>query len=32
LNNVWAALDIAREARTVLGANGITLDYQSSST
>jgi glutaryl-CoA dehydrogenase len=27
LNNVRAALDIAREARTVLGANGITLDY-----
>ncbi len=27
LNNVRAALDIACEARTVLGANGITLDY-----
>ena len=25
--NVRAALDIAREARTILGANGITLDY-----
>jgi len=27
LNNVRAALDIAREARGVLGANGITLEY-----
>jgi glutaryl-CoA dehydrogenase len=27
LNNVRAALDIAREARSVLGANGITLEY-----
>ncbi len=27
LNNVRAALDIARSARTVLGANGITLEY-----
>src|SRR5438132_9976090 len=27
LNNVRAALEIAREARTVLGANGITLEY-----
>ena len=26
-NNVRAALDIAREARTILGANGITLAY-----
>lgn len=27
LNNVRAALTIAREARTVLGANGVTLEY-----
>ncbi|MEA2621853.1 MAG: glutaryl-CoA dehydrogenase [Chloroflexota bacterium] len=27
LNNVREALDIARSARTILGANGITLDY-----
>ncbi|RKS68317.1 glutaryl-CoA dehydrogenase [Actinomadura pelletieri DSM 43383] len=27
LANVRAALDVAREARTILGANGITLDY-----
>ena len=27
LNNVRAALEIAREARTILGANGITLEY-----
>ena len=27
LNNVREALDIAREARTILGANGITLEY-----
>jgi glutaryl-CoA dehydrogenase len=27
LNNVRAALQIAREARTILGANGITLEY-----
>ena len=27
LNNVRAALDIAREARTILGANGITTEY-----
>ncbi len=27
LNNVRAALRIAREARSVLGANGITLEY-----
>jgi glutaryl-CoA dehydrogenase len=27
LSNVRAALDVAREARTVLGANGITLEY-----
>ncbi|MDQ6771821.1 MAG: acyl-CoA dehydrogenase family protein [Candidatus Dormibacteraeota bacterium] len=27
LNNVRAALDIAREARGILGANGITLEY-----
>jgi glutaryl-CoA dehydrogenase len=27
LNNVRAALAIARECRTILGANGITLDY-----
>ena len=27
LNNVNAALAVAREARTVLGANGITLEY-----
>ncbi len=26
-DNVRAALDIAREARSILGANGITLDY-----
>ena len=28
-NNVKMALDIAREARTLLGANGITLEYHS---
>ncbi len=27
LNNVRVALDIARQARTILGANGISLDY-----
>jgi glutaryl-CoA dehydrogenase len=27
MNNVRAALEIAREARSVLGANGITLEY-----
>jgi glutaryl-CoA dehydrogenase len=27
LNNVREALDIAREARTILGASGITLEY-----
>ena len=27
LNNVREALDIARTARTILGANGITLEY-----
>jgi glutaryl-CoA dehydrogenase len=27
LNNVREALKIAREARTVLGANGVTLEY-----
>ncbi|MBO0686861.1 MAG: acyl-CoA dehydrogenase, partial [Candidatus Dormibacteraeota bacterium] len=27
LNNVRAALEIAREARGILGANGITLEY-----
>jgi glutaryl-CoA dehydrogenase len=27
VNNVRAALQIAREARTILGANGITLEY-----
>jgi glutaryl-CoA dehydrogenase len=27
LNNVRQALWIAREARTILGANGITLEY-----
>jgi glutaryl-CoA dehydrogenase len=27
LNNVSAALEIARESRSILGANGITLDY-----
>jgi glutaryl-CoA dehydrogenase len=27
LNNVRAALDVARSARSVLGANGITLEY-----
>ena len=27
LNNVREALAIAREARTILGANGITLEY-----
>jgi glutaryl-CoA dehydrogenase len=27
LNNVRAALEIAREARSILGANGITLEY-----
>jgi glutaryl-CoA dehydrogenase len=27
LNNVRAALDICRTARTVLGANGISLEY-----
>jgi glutaryl-CoA dehydrogenase len=27
LNNVNAAIEVARTARTVLGANGITLEY-----
>jgi glutaryl-CoA dehydrogenase len=27
LNNVREALAIAREARTILGANGVTLEY-----
>ena len=27
LNNVRVALDVAREARTILGASGITLEY-----
>jgi glutaryl-CoA dehydrogenase len=27
LNNVRAALDVARTARTILGANGVTLEY-----
>ena len=27
LNNVREAISIAREARTILGGNGITLDY-----
>jgi glutaryl-CoA dehydrogenase len=27
LNNVREALDVCREARTILGANGITLEY-----
>ena len=27
LNNVRAALEISREARSILGANGITLEY-----
>ncbi len=27
LNNVREAMDIAREARSILGGNGITLDY-----
>jgi glutaryl-CoA dehydrogenase len=27
-NNVRMALDVARECRTLLGANGITLEYQ----
>jgi glutaryl-CoA dehydrogenase len=27
LNNVRTALEIAREARGILGANGITLEY-----
>ena len=27
LNNVREAIDICREARTILGGNGITLDY-----
>jgi glutaryl-CoA dehydrogenase len=27
LNNVRIALDVAREARTILGANGITTEY-----
>lgn len=27
LNNVRMALDVAREARTILGANGITTEY-----
>jgi glutaryl-CoA dehydrogenase len=27
LNNVRTALDIARECRTILGANGISLEY-----
>ncbi len=28
-DNVWTALQAAREARAMLGANGITLEYQS---
>ena len=28
MNNVEQALAICREARTILGANGITLEYQ----
>jgi glutaryl-CoA dehydrogenase len=27
LNNARAALDVAREARTILGGNGVTADY-----
>ena len=27
LNNVREALKIAREARTIMGANGVTLEY-----
>ncbi len=27
LNNVRKAIEIAREARTILGGNGVTLDY-----
>lgn len=27
LHNVQSALDVARSARTILGANGITLEY-----
>jgi glutaryl-CoA dehydrogenase len=27
LNNVREALEVAREARTILGASGITLEY-----
>jgi glutaryl-CoA dehydrogenase len=27
LANVRAAIDVARQARTVLGANGVTLEY-----
>src|SRR3712207_9515963 len=27
LNNVREAIEIAREARTILGGNGVTLDY-----
>jgi len=27
MDNVRMALDVAREARSVLGANGITLEY-----
>jgi glutaryl-CoA dehydrogenase len=27
LNNVREAIEIAREARTILGGNGITLEY-----
>jgi glutaryl-CoA dehydrogenase len=27
MDNVRGALDVAREARSVLGANGITLEY-----
>jgi glutaryl-CoA dehydrogenase len=27
LNNVREALNVAREARTILGGNGVTLDY-----
>jgi glutaryl-CoA dehydrogenase len=27
MSNVRAAIDIAREARTILGANGVTLEY-----
>ena len=27
MSNVRAAIEIARQARTILGANGITLEY-----